>query len=206
MEIEIKLSLTAAGHRSILRLLAGSHTEVDQHNEFLDTPALTLNEQGAFIRLRTATAGAGVAHHVTAESWVTLKRNPRITSGIMRVAEQEEQITRDECEQMRHGTSTHWLYLEAKAIAGAAELCPVGSFANHRTTIPFAPLGRIIELDRTTYNEDVTLYMLEMETPTPEDDKKVLETWLRQHDIAFNDCTKSKYKTMLSLNGTSGTR
>ncbi|XP_041007504.1 triphosphate tunnel metalloenzyme 3-like isoform X5 [Juglans microcarpa x Juglans regia] len=189
MEVEVKLRLPDAGaHRRVTNVLAPFHVKTHrQENHFFDGSAAELSALRAVLRLRFSDKDPRCV--------VTLKAKAVLVDGVSRVEEDEEDldpsIGRDcAAEPAKLSAVESRVVRRAREEFGALGFVGLGGFGNVRLVYEWK--GLKLEVDETDFGFG-TLYEIECESDNPEDAKKLLEEFLKDHGIDYSYSEKSKF-------------
>ncbi|XP_072969955.1 triphosphate tunnel metalloenzyme 3 [Typha angustifolia] len=202
MEVEIKLRLPdAVAHQLLSDALAPYHLRTHlQENLFFDGPAGELSAAFAALRLRFYDGDSRCV--------LSLKARPRLTAGISRVEEEEEEVDPSLARAcvaepwrlvaMAKGSSQIMRRAIQEFGLGEKEesLVCLGGFRNVRAVYGWKE-GLILELDETQFDFG-TSYEVECETAEPEKTRELLESFLKEIGVPYSYSETNKFAAFRS--------
>ena len=197
MERELKMALDGPTDLArILTRLPEPADTVEQHNHYFVDPQRRLSSIGMMVRVREERSeGAPSPRQVI----LTLKRRVSATDGFFVAHEVERSLDPEDWEEVRSGAQD-LLSLSCDALQtirdlGASRLELRGTMVNLRRKIHLG--GFVLEVDRTTFPNDVVESEIEVETDRPEEARALLEEAARDAGITLRVQTRGKYGRLL---------
>lgn len=194
-EIEVKLSISEEGYKTLITALAMHMTGVlRQMNIFFYTPDNTLRRNARLRKIQTAEMET---------KWVfTSKGRGSLTNGISTHSEIEAPVAPEIAEKMLKDTENLYQYLpkiiqDAIPETAHSKFKIRCNFLSVRRVIPFE--GMIIEADECTLPNHEKFYEIEVESKNPLEAKAKLCKFLDSIHVKYSDSTKSKFGRNSSL-------
>lgn len=192
MEVEVKLRLLGStAHQHLSDLLSTYHLRTHlQDNVFFDGSRSELSSRFAILRLRF--------YDDDARCVASLKAKARLSSGISRVEEDEEDLDPVAARSFISDPSKRKLLDSSRIMkrvyhefGSEMVLVCLGGFRNVRAVYGWRK-GLVLELDETHYDFG-TCYEIECETNEPEKAKELLERFLTENDVQYKYSENSKF-------------
>ena len=197
MERELKMALEGPTDlEKILTRLPMPVDTIEQRNHYFVDPQMLLSSLGMMVRVREERSPDEATPRLVV---LTLKRRVSVSDGVFVAHEEEAVLAHGDWLEVQAG-DRDLLSLPCDALTGIRDLGVSrlevrGTMVNLRRKISLG--GFLLEVDQTTFPNDVIDAEIEVETDRPEEARVMLEEVAREVGITLRVQTRGKYGRLL---------